>query len=184
MTYMGEVLARHGSDKSTNHSYDPIYESLFPDRDAVKNVLEIGIASGQSVLAWREIFPQAQIVGFDKMPCHGPKVGSTDSSIYPQRPRPERLEIHLGEMSDYSALMRAVGGRKFDMIIEDASHKLDDNLRTLFWLWPYVIEGGYYVVEEMENAHSWVECLPLFKGVEIRRTTGAHPDEILVVIKK
>ena len=47
---------------------------------------------------------------------------------------------------------RAAVGRQFDLIVDDATHLLEDTLRTLYWLWPSVKPGGLYVVEEWPGA--------------------------------
>lgn len=168
MSFTGELFTKYGSDKNTNHTYGPIYDSFWPtpeERAKVEAVMEIGIASGQSVLAFRDIFPNAQIVGFDKEPCHRPEVGSLDAAICsPTCPRPPRLEIHQGDMRDFDALTRAVNGRKFDLIVEDASHLLGDNLLAFYWMFRHVKEGGFYVIEELGgpgfDPAEFLECFP------------------------
>lgn len=184
---MGDAFTRHGSDKNTHHAYGSPYDSLFPtqeSRDAVRNVLEVGIASGQSVLAWLDIFPNATLVGFDKEPVHNPECGSTDARIHPLKPRPNRLEIRQGNVRDTNALKDAASNRLFDLIVEDSSHQLDDNLRCLFVLWPFVKPGGIYVVEEFENVHCWLNSYSLFSGVEILISGDHKPGELLIVIRK
>jgi hypothetical protein len=64
------VLARHasrhnadGTGKTTlaRHAYGPLYSRLFePYRDAAREVLEIGVCSGASVLAMAEFFREAR----------------------------------------------------------------------------------------------------------------------------
>lgn len=184
---MGDAFTRHGSDKNTHHAYGTVYDSLFPTkegRDAVQKVMEVGIASGQSVLAWLDIFPNATVVGMDKEPLHNPECGSTDARIHPLKPRPDRLEIHQGNVRSVEDIQRAAGNRLFDMIIEDSSHQLDDNLRCLFVLWPFVKPGGIYVVEEFENVFCWLQNFSLFSGVELLYTGDHKPGELLIVIRK
>lgn len=184
MKPMGEIFTLYGSDKNTHHAYGSVYEKLLPDRNAVRSLLEVGIASGQSVMAWRDIFPNARIVGIDKEPCHNAVVGSEDGGIYPVKPRPDRLEIQQADIRDTDALLRAVGDRKFDVIVEDSSHVLNDNLRCLWLLWPHVAPGGIYIIEEMDGVHSYSESFPLWNGAEIH-TTGDHkPGELIVAIRK
>lgn len=175
MSYIGDILTRHGSDKDMpgHHAYGPIYDKLFPEwqRHSVDYVLEIGIVQGASVLAWLEIFPNATVVGLDIEPYHGP--------------HPERLEIHQGDQRDELALLRAVNGRHFDLIIEDASHFLDNSLRTLFFLWPWVKKGGYYVIEELEGVNDHLENLYLFNGASAYEASGPSGGwEYLVALRK
>lgn len=183
MSRFGEAFTRYGSDKDTNHSYGLLYDMLFPDPLSVRAVLEIGIAGGGGILGFREIFTNAVCVGFDKEPCHHALVGSEDQRIYPVTPRPERLEIYQGDMRNRGDLMRAVNGRQFDLIVEDATHVIDDNLRTLFWLWPYLAIGGIYIVEEFDNVLAYPEEIKLFGG-EILLTPPPIANEGLLVIRK
>ncbi len=184
MSETGHYFTKHGSDKNTHHTYGPLYDRLFSDRKAVKSVLEIGIASGQSLLAWLDIFPNAQVVGIDKEPCHRPEVGSTDASIHPLCPRPDRLEIQQADVRDVPGLLSAVGNRQFDLIVEDSSHVLDDNLRVLWLLYPHVAPGGIYVIEEMYGVHSYRDSFALWNGCEVMETPEPHAGELLVVIRK
>jgi len=170
---MGEILTRHGSDKDMpgHHGYGPVYDELLWNRRfSVRNVLEIGIAEGQSVLAWLEIFPNATVVGMDIEPYHGPC--------------PPRLEIHQGDQRDEFALLRAVNGRQFDLIVEDAQHTLDNSLRTLFFLYPYIRSPrGLYVIEELEGVNGHLDNIGMLRGGRVIRTEGPTSAEYLVVIE-
>lgn len=183
MSRSGDLFTRYGSDKNTHHSYGPLYDTLFPEPERVRAVLEVGIACGGGILAFREIFPNAVVVGFDKEPCHHARVGSTDNHIYPITPRPERLEIHQGDMRNRADLLRAVNGRQFDLIVEDATHVIDDNLRTLFWLWPFLAREGIYIIEEFDNVLAYQEEVGLFGGI-ILLTPPPIANEGLLVIRK
>lgn len=184
---MGDLFTKYGSDKNTNHAYGELYDSLYPtqeSRDAVQLVLEVGIAHGGSVRAWLDIFPNATIVGMDKEPVHNAMCGSTDPGIHPIVPRPPRLEIHQGNVRSFDDLKRAASNRQFDLIVEDSSHQVDDNLRCLFVLWPFVKPGGLYIIEEFQDVHCWVDHLKVFRGLEFLRTGGHKPDELLTVVRK
>ena len=176
MTSMDEIMMRHGTDTATWHRYAPVYDSLFPDRASVLAVMEIGVAEGASIRAWHEIFPNALIVGFD----HGPS---------PTCPRGERLEIHQGSQRDRRAILNAAGERDFDLIIDDASHILADQLCCLFWLWPLLKSGGYYVVEEFDiqdgvGPAGNLASYGLLSGCRTITTPSPNGDELLVVVRK
>ena len=129
-----------GTDKQREHQYGPGYDQLFPEsvRDNVRYVLEIGVAYGRSLLAWRDAFPNATIVGLDADPCV-------------PAPRGERIEIHQGSQIDRGILASlARGQREFDLIIDDGSHILEHQLFTMFILWPHVKVGGVYLIEEFD----------------------------------
>lgn len=208
----------NGTDKESNHHYGDAYEWLFTLRSEVRNsntrtkhnpcayfcvecgsdydfhypccskaqytsrstrdeirlVMEVGVADGACLRAWREVFPNATVVGMDIHPsslAHG-----------------ERIEFHLGDQRSQVDCDRAAAGRYFDMIVDDATHQLEDTLRTMLYLWPRVKPGGLYVVEEFPNVGAlrsnivsmwpWAEIIDTvgpFGGVEplvaIRRPT-------------
>lgn len=173
---MGDILTKHGSDKDSWHKYGSVYDGLFPNRDSVTAVLELGIAYGASVVAWREIFPNAVIVGLDVDPCV-------------PCPRLDRMEMRQGCQTDRNTLATIVGSRNYDLIIDDASHKISDQLVSLFFLWPYLKEGGYYVIEEFDiqdgtGPMTHLESYGLFKGIQLHTTPSPNGDELLVVIRK
>lgn len=169
-----------GTDKQSNHNYGDAYEALFGDteslytvdRDAIRLVMEVGVADGACLQAWAEVFPNARIVGMD---------------IHPSvLAKGDRIEFHLGDQSKLADCMRAANGRMFDLIVEDATHKLEDTLRTMFYLWPCVKPGGLYVIEEFENIgelrHHIIEVWPEARIVD---TDGPHGgQEPLVVLRK
>lgn len=169
-----DSTGRHvgGTDKSSCHNYGPAYDYLFPDRDKIQLFMEIGITDGSSMLAWRDAFPNAHIVGMDIGEC--------------SCERGPRLEFHVGDQRIKADCERAANGRQFDAIIEDAYHSLENTLFTLFYLWPFVKPGGMYVVEEWHNVGADRENIKaLWPGVEIIDTNGPFGGvESLVVFRK
>ena len=163
---------KDGTDKVSNHNYAAAYESLFPDRDAIRLVMEVGVAGGAGMLAWREIFQRADIVGLDIHPC----------AACPA----ERLEFHLGDQRRQVDCARAAAGRQFDFILDDATHMLENNLLTMFWLWPFVRPGGVYVVEEFANVGAYRKNITaLWPQAEILDTVGPFGGiESLVILRK
>lgn len=191
-----DAEGRHtnGTDKESNHHYGDAYEQLFMNTEAreiqiteqrsermwvpitrredIRLMMEVGVADGACLLAWREIFPNATVVGMDIHPS--------------DRAYGDCLEFHLGDQRSREDCERAAAGRQFDLIVEDATHHLPNTLLTLFWLWPFVRPGGLYVVEEWDGVDGGQERIrALWPGVEIVGTCGPHiADEPLVVFRK
>lgn len=185
MKDIGDLFTKYGSDKNTHHAYGPFYQNLFSDPLQVRLVMEIGIASGAGLLAYHEFYENAHVVGFDKEPCHRLEVGSEDANIFPLTPRPDRLEIHQGDMRVREDLVRAANHRQFDLVVEDALHQIRENLTCLLWMWRFVKPGGYYVIEEMDDVQQHAEtCLSLFRGAEVWESGGDHPGELLLIVRK
>jgi hypothetical protein len=184
-----DAEGRHtnGTDRQSNHAYGDAYDAIFPNRDAVKMLLEIGTADGSGLMAWKEAFTDAHVVGLDIHVC--------DKALA------NGIEFHLGDQRSKADCERAAGGRQFDAIIEDAFHSTENTLLTLFWLWPFVKPGGIYVVEEWADVHSCkANIMSLWRPatfwpaayesksplVEIVNTIGPHGGGIepLVVLRK
>lgn len=163
-----DAQGRHvnGTDKQSNHAYGDAYESLFLNREAARLMLEVGVADGSSLRAWREVFPNATVVGMDIHPA-----AKWDG------------EFHLGDQREQLDCERAAAGRQFDVIVEDALHQLDATMRTLVYLWPFVKPGGMYIVEEFADVRSLQRCSLL--SAQIVDTIGPFGgNEPLVVFRK
>lgn len=176
----------NGTDKETNHSYGEAYESLlqrmywrFDDndkyvqpRDVVRHMMEVGVADGSCLQAWKEIFPNAIIVGMD--------IHHSDKA------HGERIEFHIGDQRSREDCERAASGRLFDLIVEDATHRLDATLLTLLYLWPSVRPGGVYVIEEFADIHALRRNVELlWPNAEVINTQGPFGGiEPLVVLRK
>ena len=178
-----DYSGRHvdGTDKETNHHYGNVYEQLFcsgvpyeigtrSTRNDVTLMMEVGIADGSSLLAWSEVFPNALCVGLD---IH-----------HSDRAHGERIEFYLGDQRKRVDCERAAGGRKFDLIVDDATHEIENTLLTLYWLWPFVKPGGLYVVEEWPEVDRG-RILALWPFAVIIDTVGPFGGvEPLVVFRK
>ncbi len=171
----------NGTDKETNHRYGDAYEKVLEwkhwtqkshPRLGTALMMEVGVADGSSLLAWREVFPNATIVGMD--------IHHSDKA------HGERIEFHKGDQRSLEDCRRAAANRRFDMIVEDATHQLEDSLRTLLYLWPFVRPGGLYVIEEFANVGALRDnIMALWPSAEIVDTKGPFGGvEPLVVFRK
>jgi hypothetical protein len=160
MTFMTnelEALAlMHGSDKAS-HGYCALYHDLFaPLRDRPVRVLELGVGGferpddpafgGASLRMWRDYFPDGHVVGldiYDKSGVAG-----------------ERLTVVQGSQDDAVLLSRLVAQHgPFDIVIDDASHIPALTKRSFELLFPTLLEGGIYVLEDVATSY-W----PLWGG--------------------
>lgn len=174
----------NGTDKhGPNHQYGDVYEEILcmgepfilgtrSLRQTATLMMEVGVADGSSLLAWREIFPNALCVGFD--------IHHSDKA------HGERIEFHKGDATRKEDCDRAAGGRQFDFICEDATHKLEDTLLTLLYLWKYVKPGGLYVIEEFANIGGLRDNInALWPFADIIDTIGPRGGvEPLVILRK
>lgn len=127
-----------------NDHFWPIYESHFEmfQNDKIK-LLEIGVYNGGSLWTWRNYFPNAEIVGLD-----------IDDYTF-QFASPEKgITIHLGDQADPLFLQTVIDiEHNFDIIIDDGSHESHAVITSFEFLFPYLNDGGLYVIED--TGHSY-----------------------------
>lgn len=172
---MGDLAAifdKHRSDKEWYHHYSEFYEALFLNRrPAITSVLELGIYQGGSLLAWADYFPNAVIQGVDL--------------VLPPISHPH-VTMWAGDATDPAVLAGPIGAAPtvpaFDLIVDDASHFIGDQLRSLLELWPHLTPGGFYVIEDhVDPAHLYtLQHLP---GAEVL-AFNAQDRGSLVVVRK
>lgn len=142
MKTLSQIFAEGNSDKASLHGYDVTYEKLFaPFRLKGVRLLELGFLGGDSLEAWAKFFPHpaTRIVGLDLM-----------DRLY--RPTDGRISIHFGDCAKREVLEGI--GSKWDVIIDDAGHFSGQQIETFNILWPSLIPGGQYVVEDLHAIHS------------------------------
>jgi cephalosporin hydroxylase len=164
----------HG-DKGTAHSYIPEYEKLlFPYKNKAINMLEIGVAYGESLELWYEYFPQGKIYGVD---IH-------DKEIKPYLSDP-RFKIWINDATK-PEFVEVLGDLTFDIIIDDGSHHLDHQLESFNLLKHKINKGGVYIIEDVENLDL---VIPFFKdlhdNIEIidLREQKQRYDDVLIAYK-
>ena len=170
-------------DKGTVHSYIEVYEErLSPYRLSAKNVLEIGLFSGESLRMWEEYFENAEVHGIDcdELP-HG---GMVDL-------RPMIAEgthkISIIDATNSAQVKKAFGSMKFDVIIEDASHQLAHQLSIYDIFKNHLSDGGIYIIEDidrLDEVRHLFENIDPTKKVEVldRRAIKGRFDDVLVII--
>lgn len=167
---IGELLTRLGSDKDTAHSYGDVYQRLFePIQSRVQMVLEVGIQSGASLYAWARFFPHALVFGLDI------------SSDLIFAPRITSFRCDSRNADEVAACLRDY---KFDIVIDDGGHWLEDQEPTWENLYPRVKPGGLYIVEDLQS----VEAMQFFQehGAEVLdlRPVKSRGDDILAIFRK
>lgn len=149
---LDDLALRCGCDKQRGrigHGYIRYYEQLFNSlrKDNVK-LLEIGVARGRSLWMWARFFEQGHIYGVDN--CE-----FMDGSKYQQsRGKADQGQItFIKADQSYTVQMKKVGEKygPFDIIIDDGSHKPQDQILTFNTLWPYCKK--YYAIEDMHPAY-------------------------------
>ncbi len=137
-------LGVHGTDKNTIHSYIDVYENLFSRlQNSARNVLEIGVKGGQSILLWKYYFKNAHIYGMDI--SKKPKmIEDLDNISFYQRDAYKEESVNL------------FNGIKFDLMIDDGPHTLDSMIFFAKYYSALLSENGIMVIEDVQKA-SWFE---------------------------
>lgn len=147
---LDKLAQSHGSDKFGWHWYTEHYHNYFSDKrqDAI-HLLEIGIggyddpnAGGASLRMWRDYFPKAQIYGLDWY--DKPGVAG------------ERIKTYKGSQGDpvaLAAILADTPDRRFDIIIDDGSHRSEHVIATFMMMFQYVSDGGWYVIEDTQTSY-------------------------------
>lgn len=124
--------------------YDRIFNGF---RDKNINILELGIQNGGSLEIWAEYFPKAnKLVGCDiDLNCANLKY------IDP------RINVVIGDVnSDTTQITILEHAPVFDLIIDDASHRSSEIVKSFNRYFPKLVNGGIYVVEDLHCSY-WQE---------------------------
>ena len=129
-----EIGSKYPSSKN-KYGFIQIYEKYFKDiKDQKLNILEIGIDKGDSLRIWRDYFPNAKICGLD--------IDKKDFHI-------NGVEFFFGDQSDKDFLNSIIDKyNKFDIIIDDGSHNIRDQIISFNILFRKLIKHGMYVIED------------------------------------
>jgi hypothetical protein len=164
-----KLANRYGSDKGDKvhgcHCYAEIYDRLLGGkRMSTITMLEIGLlhpldragpaTRAPSLQMWRTYFPRARLLGFDIKDFSG--VVMQNCTIF---------RGDMGSREDLQIMAKTVG-TPFDIIIEDGSHASIHQQISFATLFPYVAQGGLYIIEDLHWSPSEMET----EGIPKTRT--------------
>ena len=150
---LDDIGLETGTDKaSTHHGYLAFYERFFEKlRDRPIRILEIGVLQGASVKMWEKYFPAGTVIGADINP---------DVTRFETK----RIKIEIVDQSNIQNLVDlALKHGPFDIIVEDGSHLWEHQITSLRTLFPFVKDGGFYIVEDLQT--NFGEMTDAYRGV-------------------
>jgi len=166
-------------------SYAKLYDTLLGDKkNTATRVLEVGIGSmkkmsnfvdgyitGASLFIWRDYFTKATIFGFD----HDPSCNI----------REERIEIVIGDATKIKDLQKIIDlyGGGFDVIIDDCSHHLNQQIITADFLIPHLKEDGIYFIENVRKSEELINHFKDSYGCEFIQGIKDADDDLLIIKK-
>lgn len=162
-----EIQAQKGfkTDKGTIHSYLETYDEIL-GQYTNPSILEIGVDKGESLRLWKAMFPDAIV--------HG-----VDIELKNKRSIPG-CEVFIADINTWEP------PRKYDIIIDDASHKYRDQMTSFVRLFEKYCRG-YYIIEDVQNMANarMLMNLNLEKAsVHDFREVKGREDDIMVIFKK
>jgi predicted O-methyltransferase YrrM len=172
-----------GTDKASDHSYGPVYEALLKLMPLPKNVVEVGVFYGGSLLLWQSVFPKAQIVGIDCANSIHPVVSDRFDGG-----RTSFLQGNAYEQTMVEKVAEHVGGT-IDIAIDDGPHTLESQQRFLELYGPLLAPGGIAIVEDIVSP-SWLPALQAqvpegwkWQAIDLRDKKG-RADDIMFVMQR
>jgi cephalosporin hydroxylase len=111
-------------------------------------MIEFGFGVGKSTKMWLEYFTKAKLITIDIRP-------EPDDKIIQGYIKSGRLEYVNASQIDKSEILKILEKyREFFIIIDDASHVPEDQQYTFALSFPYVVNGGWYVIEDLKCKRS------------------------------
>lgn len=159
-------------DKGTAHSYIDVYENLFFNlQNKNINVLEIGVLEGHSIKMWKEYFTNASIYGCDiHDKSHLNLEDDRTTIICNDATKPETFK-------DIDNL---------DIIIDDGSHILIDQINSFKILKSKLTNNSFYIIEDVQSANVAPiqdEFNNTFEVLDMRNLRIGLDDNILMVYR-
>ena len=180
MNVLNDISKETQPGKSTDElGYTSVYDLLFRDRrHKVRTMLEIGVLKGDSLRMWKEYFDLADIYGIDlhTYPQYLDGVFGNRMKVFlADQSKPEELKKVMAEIGD------------MDFICDDGSHKLEDQITSLETLFPFLVPGGVYVIEDLksiEEIKPFLAKYDHFFAIPNDKKPESHDGSILAIIRK
>jgi hypothetical protein len=135
------------TDKANYHNFTAVYERFLHDKkERISKVLEIGVYHGASIQMWEKYLPKAIILGLD-----------INSQYFTERIFSDRVKLAICDATSVEQLTKTMNSHGFepntvDLIIDDGSHLVSHQVKTIGLTWKYVKPGGLYILEDIHTA--------------------------------
>jgi len=163
----------HG-DKGTAHTYIEEYERLLTPYRNNSVVIEIGLCMGESLRMWEEYFIDSKVIGVD-----------INSFNLRSLLNENGHNIIIGDATK-ETILEQLQEESFDVLIDDGSHMLNDQISTFNIFKDKIRPGGIYIIEDVLDIDNTKNIfLGLHNNVEIidNRHIKRRHDDVLVVYK-
>ena len=162
-------------DKGTAHSYIDVYAEHLTKRFGV-NFLEIGVQLGHSIAMWQDYFMESQVYGIDV---------TLSNVIF------DNLQsVYVCDATVQEQVDSCFEGKTFDYIIDDGSHRVEDQIKSLEIFYSYLKDSGKYFIEDIDGDSNLLSIKNYldknnmsYKFYDLRKIKNRY-DDILIVITK
>jgi hypothetical protein len=149
METLKEIFTKHKGKVSDKWElYLNVYEQIFKEyRSKPIKLLEIGIQNGGSLEIWSKYFHKDTLI-------YGIDIDEKCKNLKFTTPN---IRIIIGDVNSKTVLEKLTNLRKFDIIIDDGSHLSKDIIKSFLNLFPFLKEGGIYIIEDLHCSY-WEHC--------------------------
>lgn len=191
-----EVHNLFNSDKGKDHNYINVYETLFEGIRLKKmNVLEIGVLFGDSLKLWEYYFENSIIYGIDNFVVRDGHAFHNYKKVENEKIKEILLQhnrIIFYDMDCENEILakEKFSDIKFNIIIDDASHKLTQQKKNYSTYYEYLTDDGIYICEDVQSKEIGLELCDYIKKITPTKNIEMfelnvkdRSDDRLVVVK-
>jgi predicted O-methyltransferase YrrM len=168
------------------------YEGLFKNKKNENlKIAELGILDGASLLMWKEYFTNSEIYGFEY----------NDDLInnFKKKFNNDRITLSNIDVTNKNSIINAFSTTNllYDIIIEDTTHRFEDQIRVIENIYQYLKPGGVLIIEDIfksYNEKDYIDRLgPIleyfqdFYFIELdhvnKNSTGWDNDKLFILVK-
>jgi hypothetical protein len=153
MNKLTQIGLKNQTDKST-FGYLNIYETYFNkfiDKENI-TIAEVGILGGASLRTWREFFPNAKIIGIDKVENNiNERMEVVKNDFFESDLNSKFFLCDQNKTEDLNLLKSKLAQEniQIDIFIDDGSHFQKDIIQTFEIMFPLLNKGGIYIIEDI-----------------------------------
>jgi beta-1,4-mannosyl-glycoprotein beta-1,4-N-acetylglucosaminyltransferase len=143
---MFEYGISNNTDKVVHHEYHKIYDNILqPFHKAYGGLVEIGVGNGLSLSIWMSMFENSHIYGIEKE--------ISNISININNDKVTILEADQSNIDDLKKIKSMLMNKNIFFINDDGSHIPEHQILTFNMLFPILVEGGIYIIEDIETSY-------------------------------
>lgn len=148
-TYSEKFFAHEGRVSDKWEQYISTYDrefARFINTSKPVNLLEIGVQNGGSLEIWSELLPPGStIIGVDIDPRCAELTFQSSA-----------IKVVIADASSPETLENILGDLRFDIILDDGSHRSDHVIASFKACFPRLADGGLYIIEDLHTSY-WPE---------------------------